>query len=484
MKTNRETTNTRTKRRVVLIQPSHSWGRKEAGLPSVLTNLGARLMAAGMEVELVDLRVEGDPLRNGVWQHQPVLEKLWGADYIGITVIGPSYINVVVDLIREIRDVGMRHPILVGGTGVDRVSHDDFSRWFAGLGVVHQMSRSDDLRDREDSACIEECLGLAPGALPTRWEVSALPMLQKTPDTVLRHYLRYEFFPFIADGCIYKCAFCIARNGVPERYRAVHLVVEETRFCCEKARQFGYTELSAYVSSLDVLQNPRAFEVVLAAMRRVADVCGVTLDVRGLATIAFAEKSFRADPDLPQRLAANGFRAVSIGVDGSDPETWKRQNKGHNSLPKLWRVVDVLQEAGIKVAFFMVVGFPGTPLRVMLLDLWFSLYSALFFGVLIRPYMARTVTPSTTGGVWTVKNPVVRSIQREYRFLEEMEFAMIATPRTHPKWQERWMANFVYLAIFILLRPFGCCLTHPLFSTAGRFGWLAQFLNRRMPPDM
>lgn len=446
---------------VVLFQPRYPYARRKVYLPGGLMNLGSRLMEAGVKVAFFDLNLID-------LDSKSVKLTLKTADMVGFSVIGPPYIPVVRDDIQRLREYGYNAPILVGGEGIVRVRHEDFARWFSGLGHVVQITEDADITAH-----------LHLPAIHSTYDASMVPMLEYLDDTLRFQYLSREFALFFSQGCKFGCKFCAAAKVQRETHRTTRSLAEEVDYVCRFLAAKGHRTLSVYLTNLDALQNPNELEERLRTVWEIARRFGVTVHARALATSRCTVQAVRADGTLLRRLSAYGLRTVGFGADGADEETWRRQNKAHNTLSELAEATARMQEADITVETLMVLGFPG--------DTLFSLSHSFTFAVrsvmnrcMLRPYLAK---PSPSG-MWEGECPTVNAFLRDPSLLTRLDYAALGSKETHPVRKERWIANATYLAL-CLFALVGRCCTYPLVPVPKRgIGrWVAQTINRLMPFD-
>ncbi len=448
---------------IVLIQPQYPHGgRKQTYLPAGVLNLGSRLTQAGAEVDFIDLN------RTGFRDSLAILKH---SDVIGITVLGPPYIPEVIKTIRMIRQAGLNQPVMVGGQGVSLLKDEsNFTKWFDGLGAVQIKTAQE----------IAGCCGIAPENIPSEYEVSLVPMFEKMSAEELRAYLTKEFPLFLSQGCTFNCAFCAADKAKKERYRTSESLAEEVRWICKYLASIGHKELQAYLSNLDGFQTPKDFEEKLTLVKKIYEEHGIVPRLRCLATSRCTFKACQKDPELPKCLHECGLEVVGFGADGADEEVWARQNKTHNSMSELQTAADAMERAGITVEFLMVFGFQDDNIKTLWRDFKFSMREA-WKGRIIRPYLAKSQTPA---GRWQTNDPLVEAMVADPTLLSRLDYAMIGSVQTHPKFFHRMTANGAYLALIGLLAPFGKCPTRPLVPVPKGFGRsIAHLINRFMPFD-
>jgi hypothetical protein len=453
--------------RIALFQPCYPHGKSQTYLPGGLMNLGSRLLSSGFEVSLTDLN--HDSLESGCVQ-----QELNSANVIGFSVLGPPYIPGVVRNIEQLRSMGYRKPIFVGGEGVARLQCADFTAWFGSANGVVQIKNDSDFM---------EAVGIQIGIKPvtSSFETSMVPMLKRLPRERLTSYLTREFALFMSNGCIFNCNFCAALKGKAEEYRTIESLEDEVDFIASHLASVGHPYFTAYVTNLDMFQNPGQLEERFAAIHRICERHAIVTQLRGLATSKFTVVSCRKDPELPHRLHRLGLQIVGFGADGASEETWRRENKRHNSLSELEEAFRTMKSANILPEMLMVLGFQGSRPREIFADLRLSFRHALRKTV-IRPYLAKSRTPS---GRWPDNDPQVELFRKEVSLLDRLDYAMLGSRETHPRWQERWLANLAYLTLIGILAPFGLCPTSPLVpvSTHGYRRTIARSINRLMPFD-
>jgi hypothetical protein len=453
--------------RILLVQPCYPHGHKQTYLPGGLLNLGSRLRAVGMQVDLVDY--------NQCDQTNPEVVRLYEqADVVGLSVLGAPYIPSVINHVWLMgHRYGFRHKILIGGEGVNRIRKRDFQAWFAGLNPnLHLIQSDNDL---------ETQLGLKIGSLPSMYDTSMVPMLADLSDSQLRKYLSREFALFLSQGCKFNCNFCAAAKARAETYRSLETLKEEVAFVCKKLAGFGATHLQCYLTNLDLLQTPALLDASLALAAETARENGIEPSFRGLATSRCTVQAVRSDPTLLSRLKKNGLHTIGFGADGASQETWERENKHHNSVWELVSSVLAVQRAGMTAEVLMVIAFDGDSLKALARDVMFSFAQALR-GAVIRPYLGKSKTPS---GRWPEGDLGVAAFRDNPALLKNLDYTMLGSKQTHPYTLRRWLSNAVYLGIIAALTPLGKCTTPPLipYSHDPLWNQMAEDINKMMPLD-
>ena len=450
---------------MTLFQPRYPHGRIQTYMSGSLMNLGSRLLSCGVDVSFADLN-------HTTLDSSGTQEKVRRSDHVGFTVLGPPYIPTIARNIATLRDSGFAKPILLGGEGVTRLRSSDFSAWFDYPDV--QQHRTD-----ED---VVDALGLSARSLPSMFDTSMRPMLERLSEEERRRYLTSEFSLFISYGCKFNCRFCAAAKAMRERYRDLAGLEDEVEYICHYLDSIGHPVLRVYLSSLDIFQTAENLDQYLATVSRICRKYRLQLDARGLATSRCTVEACRADPELPRRLAGYGLTMVSFGADGADEETWARENKKHNTVSELVEAVRFMRAGKITPELLMIFGFPEDRWKQVWTAIKFSLKHAMK-GVIIRPYLAKSVTPS---GFWEDDNTQVQAFVQNRDLLIKLDYAMLGSAETHPSWWQRQMVNIAYLGIISSLTPLRLCGTRPLFPAPQRGimrKTVARTLNRFMPFD-
>jgi hypothetical protein len=453
--------------RILLVQPCYPHGRKQTYLPGGLLNLGSRLRAVGIQVDLVDY--------NQCDQTNPEVVTLYEqADIVGVSVLGTPYIPSVINHVWSMgHRYGFRHKILIGGEGVARIRKRDFINWFAGLNPnLHLIQSDHDL---------EVQLGLKIGSLPSMYDTSMVPMLADLPESQLEKYLCREFALFLSQGCKFNCNFCAAAKARAETYRSLESLREEVEFICRKLVSFRATELKCYLTNLDLLQTPTLLDESLSLVATIALDNGLKPAFRGLATSRCTVQAVRADATLLPRLKKNGLITIGFGADGASQETWERENKPHNNMWELVSSVLAVQRAGMTAEVLMVIAFDGDSVKALVRDVMFSFAQAMR-GAVIRPYLGKSKTPS---GRWPEGDAGVMEFRSDPRLLKNLDYTMLGSKSTHPHTLQRWFSNAIYLGIIVALTPFGKCTTPPLIPYSDDPLWneMAEDINKLMPLD-
>lgn len=455
---------------ICLIQPANQW-RVEVYLPGTIVNLGSRLLkAGGYQVEILDFNLTNlnDPRTHDIVRK---------SDRIGFTVLGTPIIPRVREQILELRKLGYTRPVLVGGEGVTRLTHDQFNRIFPETvyGDVRHVASDEDL---------QKALDLTLKRIPGRFEVSMRPMLERMPPELVKAYLAREFCLFTSQGCIYRCDFCAASKGKREAYRDFDQLRDEVDYIAGFLARNGLREMNVYLSNLDALQTPEKLEEALRIAHTVAASHGIAFKARALATTKLTKRAVDGDPQILHRLRDYGLHTLGFGVDGASEAVWKRLHKGHNSLTDYEFCRDACTTANMRTEMLMVVGFSNETWQDGLAAIIYSVRNA--YGphrVIVRPYMAKEHVPGSRN--WQEEDAARERFLADPDRLRDQEYAMFLTENTAPARAHRVRGNLTFAALLATMVPAGLS-TFPILPPPRGSRVAEAFVrafNRLMPPD-
>jgi len=104
-------------KRAVLLRCAYPYGKSQTWLPNDLNKVGAKLDAIGIKTDVVDLNLENMPTN------------LREYDYIGVGVVGATYVPGTIQLARTVRELTGKKP-LIGGPGVEYFSPQEFEKLY------------------------------------------------------------------------------------------------------------------------------------------------------------------------------------------------------------------------------------------------------------------------------------------------------------------------------------------------------------------
>ena len=220
-----------------------------------------------------------------------------------------------------------------------------------------------------------------PAALVTDLDALAFPRLEAfiNVDAGSRPY-----HMMTSRGCPFRCAYCSVRSiaGRKLRTRSVESVVEEILF----AKACYGVEVFEVDDDNFTLQIERAKMICEALLQRRVNLPW------------YLPNGIRAemlDRELADLLARSSCHTVALGIESGDPRVLRAIRKGI-SPDSVRRAVGMLQDAGIRVMGFFIVGLPGSDLQS---DLYTIEYER-SLNLDDRIYNAFVPYPSTEGFAW------------------------------------------------------------------------------------
>ncbi len=442
-------------KKVLLIQPAYPYGKKQIYLGESLYIVAAQLMQCGFKVDVVDLNMSPLPSADHY-------------DYAGITVTGAPYIPVAREIIKRFPAI----PVLVGGQPIAALEKEVFAEIF-GSNAVQVKSDND----------MAQALGIEPSKICSSYQTRVVHAYSLIPEDNLRKYLMHEGALFISQGCHFRCAFCAAAKGRVEQFKDLDYFHDDLLFLARKAQSFGIPKLEFYATNLDFFQNPAEICKYLEQSRLVQKRTGVEIKIRCLACLPSFLKADRLIPDLKKICKDGGLWCIGFGVDGTDPAVWKAQKKTQNNLEDVGTCLAVCESFGIQAEILLVMGFP----QDTRLSLWRNFVSACKFvfkykHTMLRPYLAKQFVPGNDN--WKLFDNKKIFIQNPDLFYN-IDFCMVGSKFTHPRFWHRFYSNAVYLAICWIFGPFGKCATYPLLPLTRNRVWnsFAMWWNKVTPFD-
>ena len=449
-------------KKVVLVDLSYPYGKSKVYMGGSLVAVAAQLMAAGIQVDIVDLNI--DKLED---EHVKALFSK--AQVIGLSVIGSPHFPQAVQMCQYLAENYHHVKVVVGGQSVRHLDDSEFRRIFGKRAV--QITNHND------------CTALF-GPLNDTFSVPYQPVWEQMGNDRLRLYLSTEFALVLSQGCIYDCGFCGADKNTPEKHRGLELFEQDIRFLQRKAQEYDIKVLQCYATPLDFFQNPETVAEYLKVIAKVFEASKVGFKMRALCCMNTFLMAAEKLPDFAGLVRRSGLWCIGFGVDGADKEMWKLQHKLQNHASDIPKCLDRCEQLGLRTEVLMVMGYPTDNCE----KLWKTLRSSLFYArhwpkVVLRPYLAKTLIPGNLG--WEIYPAIIEKLIAQPAKFYNLDFCSLASPLTHPRVFQRWLANFAYLFVIGVLTPFGRCCTSPLLPQGqpGLYGWLAKIVNRFMPFD-
>ena len=447
--------------RVVLVDPGYPYGKKPYMGGSVVA-VAAQLMAAGHAVEIVDFNIDNVCDRR-------VNDLLTDADTIGVSVMGSPGIPGALQFTNRMMSEHPNKKVVLGGQVISRLSAEQFKQVF-GQKAVQMTSEHD--------------LGQMFGSLPAPYEVSFQEVWKLMGDQRLRYYLSHEFALVLSQGCIYTCAFCSAQKGQRETFRNLSIFRNDLRFLLQKAKQFGFSRIECYASSLDFFQTPKVVSQYMETMAEVQEETGVKIATRCLTCMNTFLAASRQLPSFPDLVSRSGLWCLGFGVDGPTEEVWQEQHKAQNRMDDVSQCYNLCQQIGVRAEVLTVMGYPtNTPKRLWQTVRHLSSFVRRWPNTVLRPYVAREVLPGNDG--WKTHIQAVEKLVTDPNQFYNLDICGFANFTTHPKRLQRWLVNSAYLYIILRYGPVGRCATSPLLPQGGSgiLARIAKIVNRFIPFD-
>lgn len=338
--------------RVLLVDVGVSDSVPSRPFPNVgLAYLVSSLNQAGHEVHLLDLHnspLSNDEIGNNVRTFSPHI--------IGISVKTATLVTArrIGKLLKKLLP---SVPIVVGGPHA-MVSSSDL----AGEPWVNSVVAGEG-EEVFPQLCATVCQGESLPSIITPSLIKSLdslplPDFSLFPPNVLET-LKYRYPLVTSRGCVYDCIYCSVPRVSGRRFRP-------------RRPEAVLAELEGAANSYDVA----GFEIIDDAfnldVRRAKDFCHL---------LARSPRQFfwscpngiRADlldAELSMLMASTDCRQVMVGVESSVPEVLAGLRKGE-TIEDIERGIQYLQQAGIDVGGYFLIGAPGDTLELQLRNVFF-----------------------------------------------------------------------------------------------------------------
>lgn len=454
------------KKIVILNQLQYPYGKKQV-------YLGSTLPIIASQIEESSKNKIYSAIINKNFKYHGWLDRMIKADYFdfiqGITVIGPSYIPIAIKYAKKLSLLGT--PVLIGGQPIAKMSQELFRKLFNNP-LIRQIRNDYELAD---------VLGVE-NRIPDPCETSLSNIYIRMEN--MEEYLKKESALFISQGCLYNCKFCGAEKNQPERFKNLDLFKEDLTTLAKMAKSFGYKKLEFYASNLDFFQNPLVIVNYLQAIIDVKKEVEIDIRVRCLACMNSFLRAVKLVPNLKELLKEAGLWCIGFGVDGSDKTVWKAQNKNQNKEVDVLKCLDICKDYGITAEILLIMGFTQDTKKT----LWKNFVNAYKYvtkydNVMLRPYLAKEIIPGNEE--WNNNQKFQEKFMENPELFYNLDFCMIGSKLTHPKFWHRFWSNLTFLAICFIYTPFGRCLTSPLLPYGNSKIWnmFAKLWNRIVPFD-
>lgn len=453
----------KTQKRITLIQPAYPYRKKQTYLGGSILNVASQLDAIGYEVRIIDLN-----LQVRLMPHEDFNQ------YFGITVLGAPYLPSAIQEAKWLHGFA-GNKTLVGGQGIESLTDKQFKDLF-GETAIQIKNEGDMLKALREKGV----------ALPPAHTVSIQNVLSQMQPALFKHYLSHEMTMFLSQGCHFKCAFCAAKKARMEQFKSIEVFDQDMRYLAESAKKFGIPELQFYATSLDFFQNPKTIFKYLEYLAKIQKESGVKFKIRCLTCMTSFINAVNqlGEKNFGRLMKESGLYSVGFGVDGADTKVWKAQKKNQNKMSDIKDCLDLAQSTGIQSEILMIMGFPQDTFKTLLKCFIDSIrYIKHWPNTMLRPYLAKEFVPGNDN--WELGGPMTDIFISNPKKFYNLDFCAIGSKTTHPKFWHRMWSNTSYLAIIIILLPFGRCLTYPLFPQGddGWYGRFAKWFNKIVPFD-
>jgi hypothetical protein len=420
---------------LALVQPRHVYAPDdgEVGhvyMPTALLSVAARLIKAGVEVDIFDENICPAKLSDQA---------------IGINVIGPPYVARTVDLLRRHRREAPGYVQIVGGQGVRGFSNKQLSTLFGGNTVAG---------NQEDA--LSKALGLR--GVPQVEATSLIPAYQRLPAQQLALYLKSEFCFYLSQGRRFSCTFCAAERStstrqstsrVVESYRRLNVAYEDLLFLSLTARSLMIPSLNIYLSNLDLFQTPKKVDefanITLAVAKNVPEV---RLRMRALSTAHSFLMCHERHSRTITKLVDAGLERVGFGIDGATPLVWKRTRKPQNADRCIRAIILANEHYGLIPESLMVFGHNETDDQDSLeAAVRFVDETRLRYKAVPRPHVAKSVIPGNDGWNSEKAEPIVSYLLSTPEAFQLLDFTTLPSWLTHPDAAFRAQVSSAFLRI-------------------------------------
>jgi len=156
----------------------------------------------------------------------------------------------------------------------------------------------------------------------------------KKPQTIIR----------VSKGCPNHCFFCLATplNGKTVRYRDVDLIIDEIKQCCEKYNIYDFI----FWSDIFNLDN-----------NWVQRLCRAIIDTGLKINFSTNTRADTLDFETLKLMKQAGCNLISMGVESGSQKLLDKMGK-KITLEQIKHAVSMIQEAGIQVYAYYVIGLP------------------------------------------------------------------------------------------------------------------------------
>lgn len=425
-------------KKTLFVQPRHVYapspteGEGHIYSPTSLWTIGSKLIQAGADIDFIDENL-----------HTADTSK---ADVVGVNLVGAPYISLVRERFRDV--IESDQELLLGGQVITGLTRDQISKLFGNDAIGGNLIEA----ARATGAKYED--------LVTDEKTSLVPAYEKISDDDMKEYLDpdREVSFYLAQGCVFDCAFCPAQKNTEEKYRDMEVIERDLTYLTERALKLDIHQLNMYLSSLDVFQNPESlgeFASVMSSLQQKYE--GFTYRIRGLATVATFRNAVRDHPKIVQAIRDAGFHTVGFGIDGGDPEVWRSVKKGHNNEHTILEAMEGCNDFDIVPETIMVFGHPKETRETLESAVHLTEQLQDKFGAVPRPHIAKDLVPGNdywrneiedaTEAERTDRAKRIQLLLEHPEYFQALDFKALASSVSHPDEVLRHMVNEYYRTI-------------------------------------
>ena len=340
-------------RKVLLFSPPYSG--KLLGPPLGLLSLAGSLRQAGYDPCIIDGALHHNYLDR-------IREELRDAVCFGVSLLTGPMIRDAIEASRMVRELRPDLPIIYGGWHPSLRTEETLREPFVDAVVRHQgeITLVEILERLESGRTLDLVAGCwfkkngrifsnpdrsaAPlGSLPApAWDFADLDAYE--------HATRVRKLPYATSiGCPYACSFCTDMVFYNRRFNA-HGAEHVADEIAELTERYRLTEI-ALVDSNFLVDVHRAIAIARGLIHRRVRV----------------RWTFQASTDLLCRmsdeeidlLAESGVTHIGFGTESASDEILRMMNKQHQHIPEIREAARKCKNAGIRVTFNLIFGFPG-----------------------------------------------------------------------------------------------------------------------------
>jgi len=345
--------------KISLINPP--WNSKYPQPPLGLASLAAILEKEGYSPEIIDANAL-DLSANTIAQNTI------HSDIVVITAMTPS-INIVIGLVKKIRELNADATIVLGGAHPTILPEDtlkkcddidiivkgegettileiadsvEYDRHFSNIrGIFYRLNNTtQDNPPRELITDLESLPFLAYHLLPLKKYKFHPPHGRKRPHMAM----------LTSRGCPYHCTFCSKSVfGSVLRYQSPKRIVNEIEYLHER---FNVKEIAFY-DDIFTLKKDRVYEFIRELKERDLDIAWTCEARVNLVT-----------PDLLEAMQKSGCYMVSYGIESGNQQILNSLNK-NITIHQVEEAIETTHRSGIESVGYFIIGSPGeTPATI------------------------------------------------------------------------------------------------------------------------